>query len=420
MECQIIAKMKPEQNLFITPALKEALTVLAMPIPLLAKWIEQQLEQNPALNREENCVDHVNLIADSLYCSSKGDVRVSLVDTLAAPQRSLHEELLAQGRERKLSTSDYLQLEGLIGHLDERGFLDASFQNHPLTPLLHTFHPAGIGAQNLRHCLLLQLQRKGQEGSLAWRVIAECYEPLTRGLFEEIASKLACSLKQLQQVIAHELAPLSLNPGREFEVQIIPPQMPDAFASYHEGKWYVELNDDVLPRFQISHEAVFEGTAFKKSALWVQEMISRRGVILRQIIGWVLDKQALFVQGKENGLIPLTLQQAASDLSIHLSTVSRAIKDKYLLLPKGIFLIRDFFSRQSVSEEVSHDELQFKIKQIIRQESPFSPLCDQKMAKMLKLQGTLCSRRTVAKYRQKLKIPCAARRKKGGRLNQKS
>ncbi|CAM0116956.1 hypothetical protein [Rhabdochlamydiaceae symbiont of Dictyostelium giganteum] len=420
MELKMTVKMKPELGLFITPALKEALQVLAMPLSSLEAWIEKQLEENPALTRSEAVYPHLeepyilHHTRKRQEIFQKEDLAYQypcLIEGIANPAKTLQEELLSQGRELSLSHRDRAELEELIYQLDDRGFLAEELQSHPLTPLLHTFDPVGVGASSLRHCLLLQLKRLGKEKREAFKIIQHYYNELLQGKLITIAEGLDCSLKELRSIIQEDLASLCLNPAKSFHRDVMPVEMPDAFISYHEGKWMIELNEQ-LTSFHINQDAVFEGSHFKKSALWVQEMISRRGMILRKIIGWALEKQRDFFEGRASVLTPLTLQTAAKELSLHLSTISRGVKDKYLSLPTGIFPLRAFFVRKSLSEKMSHDALKTKILYFVKQESLLSPLSDQKIADQLVLEGIACSRRVVTKYRKKLDIPCASKRRR--------
>lgn len=376
-------KTKAEQATILTVALREALSILEMPIYDLAPWLQEQIEQNPALQFDEE-------VGKAL----------PYFDFIAAPPPSLHDHLLAQAREHALSPTEMQAFEEIVGNLDEKGFIGDHPVDQKLLTLLQTFDPPGIGAKNLQHSLLIQLEQRGEQETLTYRLIADHYDDLLYN-----PKNLPCSHEELQGAIAH----LSLNPAAPFETHSLHPQTPDIFIESSSSGWNITLNTAYLPKFTIDTSE--EVSRFLSSAQWIDKMVTRRGEIITSIVEIVLEVQNDFFLGKTSDLHPLSLRHLAERLSLHESTISRAVKDKVVACPRGIYPLRFFFPHAS-SESISHHTAKERLKTLIDRENKESPLTDDELASSLKADGIPCARRTVTKYRQSLKIPPASKRKR--------
>lgn len=393
-------KSRTEQRTILTLALREALSILEMPLPALAEWLQEQIEQNPALQFEEEPGDWEKERSNNFYTLSHAET--SWIDQIAAPGETLYTHLLQQVREVLSSPDDIKEMEELIGNLDEKGFLEDTPADPKLLNILYTLDPPGIGAKNLQHSLLLQLERKGKKESLAYRLIHDHYDD-----FINRRKNLPCLPKELEDVV-DTLSHLSLDPAAPFRQLSLPLQTPDVFIESHENGWVISHNDALLPKFTL--HLTPELSHFEPSARWTLKMLNRRGQIITAIVKIVLEVQNDFFLGKTSDLHPLSFKQTAEKLSLHESTISRAVKDKFVSSPRGIYPLRFFFPHAS-SASISHHTAKERLKTLIEQENKHKPLSDQELSKLLHAQGIPCARRTIAKYRKSLKVPVASQRK---------
>ena len=357
---KINAQLK--QSTILTAQLREALAILEMPIVDLSLWLQTQIEQNPAIQYSDEISSH----------------STPFIDDLPAPPLSLRDHLLAQAREADVD------LETIIDSLDEKGFIDT---DHPLLPILQSFDPPGIGARDLRQCLLLQLQRKNLQNTPAYRLIHDHYDDF-------IHSRIPTD----EEAIAL-LSTLSLNPAAPFRSHTTIAQIPDIFI---DSRGTITLNDSLLPKFSVDHSP--DLGKFLTAALWLEKMMARRSDLILSITQTVLTVQHDFIFSKTSDLSPLAFKDLAKKLSVHESTISRAVKDKIVSCPRGIFPLRFFFAH-------SHHTAKERLKTLIDRENKKKPLSDEELSLALLSQGIPCARRTVTKYRKSLSIPAAFARK---------
>lgn len=389
-----------------------------MPLWELAEWIQKQVEQNPALQfaeeepsepwKEEKLEQFAVLeeldssFQTAVFPEMPSD-EPSWIEQIAAPPPSLHQHLLQQAREALSSLQQLHRMEKLIDSLDEYGFLSEDSSDSEMVELLQSFDPPGVGARSLQHALLLQLKRRGEKNLLAFRLIQDHYEDLLNDRKDLLCQKLSCRLEQLQSVIQHSLAPLSLNPAAPFQQRVCPVQTPDIFIEPFENGWKIILNEAPLPKFQVNSST--ELSRFEPSARWIEKILFRRCHIITRIVQIILEIQSDFFFGKNSDLQPLTLRHVAHRLSLHESTVCRAVKGKYLSCPRGIFPLKYFFPHPISNLETSHHTAKERLKLLIERENKQKPLSDDQLSKALQAQGISCARRTIAKYRKSLCIP---------------
>jgi RNA polymerase sigma-54 factor len=355
-------------------------------------------------------------------------------------KRSFTEALISQLRiatddERTIEIGDYL-----IGSLDESGYLTCALEEvanefktaqqevERILRIIQTFDPAGVGARNLQECLLIQLAARGLEDSLATRVIREHFDDFKQKKYPELAKKLRVSIQEVQaqcKVIS------TLDPKPGFEISAAEPQyvIPDLVVEKVDDKYVVYLNDKNIPRLRINH--VYQEELMKdskdgdretrefiqsrlKSARWLIQTIEQRRRTMVKVMECIVDKQRQFFEKGTAFLRPLTLQQVASEINMHESTVSRVTTSKYVQTPRGVLELKFFFSSSLGTQdggEISAKSAKDTIRRIIEREEARNPLSDQKIADMLKKDGLNIARRTVAKYREQLAIlPARMRR----------
>ncbi len=330
----------------------------------------------------------------------------------------------------------------LIGNLDENGYLtdplEEMAKNQGVTvqelekslQLIQTFDPPGVGARNLRECLLLQLEnRKGELARKAYRVVAEHFEDVEKRRFPVIQKKLEITADEIRDVLSL-IATLEPKPGRAFQENNTKYVTPDVSVRKIEGEYVVVLNDEPVPRLRISayyRKMLKDKTAVKtketkafldnkiQSAMWLIKNIEQRRKTIYRVTESIFRIQRDFLEIGLSGLKPLTLKQVADMIGMHESTVSRVTTHKYVQTPRGLFELKYFFTSGLESEaglDVSSLSVKEKIKELVDQEPPQKPHSDQKLTQLLKDQGIFIARRTIAKYREELRIPPASQRRK--------
>jgi RNA polymerase sigma-54 factor len=375
---------------------------------------------------------------------------------------SLHEQLMDQLSMLDLEEVEYKIAEQIIGSLDDDGYLrralqsiadDLAFKQSMLVEekeievvldKVQEFEPAGIAARNLQECLLLQLNRKGEEGvpldddkrKLAITVIEKHFEEFTRKHYDKIQKSIHLDESQMKEVM-HQILSLNPKPGaetgysNEAEMYIIP----DFTVLINNNKLELTLNSRNAPPLIISDdyklmlkeyekgqkqdkaqkEAVFFIKQKIDSAKWFIEMIQQRQqTLLMTMRAILLHQESFFMSGDTTQLRPMILKDIAEKINLDVSTVSRVANSKYVQTEFGTYLLKYFFSESLTTdsgEEVSTKEVKAILAELIQQEDKHKPLSDDELTDQLQNKGYNIARRTVAKYRELLNIPVARLRK---------
>jgi RNA polymerase sigma-54 factor len=314
---------------------------------------------------------------------------------------------------------------------------------HPALKLVQKLEPAGVGARSLRECLLLQLEELEEDGEdeghdleLERKLISDHLKDLEMNRYPQISKKLGRPIDELKAAV-RRLGRLHPHPGKQIGADEAPPVTPDAIIYLDEetGKYEIEMTNDPAPNLYISgtYRKMLKNRALDKNgtkpidkqtreflsnnvrnARWLIESIEqRRGTILR-VIRQVVDAQKDFFDKGPEFLRPLPMIDVADRLGIHVATVSRAVSEKWIQTPRGVFPLRRFFSGGTTNaegEDMSWDAVKEKLKVIIDNEDKLNPLNDDEIVEKLKEQGIDLARRTVAKYRKILNIPTARQRR---------
>ncbi len=365
------------------------------------------------------------------YTSEDQERRDHFMNSLTT-DKSLQQHLIEQA---ELSDCNEKEREGLlylIGSLDDHGFLTETISNIALTSripygsvqkaaeILKTFDPPGIGATDMQDCLATQLELKGRGNSIATRILREHFQLLVRRRIPELSRKIGAATDDIQDAIA-EIGTLDPAPGKRFSADSNTVVDPDVSVYKDEyDQWQVVLNNDYIPRLRISSvykEMLAKGSLSNKEKEFMLERmrsgkflissIEQRQQTIERITRELLKYQGDFFEEGVSKLRPLTMNAIAQSVGVHETTVSRAIANKYIRTPHGVFAFKYFFTpgyTSSSGEAMSNKTVKDMISHIIEDENPAKPLSDQGIANLLKEKDIKIARRTVAKYREELGI----------------
>jgi RNA polymerase sigma-54 factor len=352
---------------------------------------------------------------------------------------SLHEHLIWQLRFSRTLDSIRRVAEIVVGNLNEDGYLQASQDEiarmaevdmksaEDAIALVHEFDPPGVGARNLQECLILQMRLLNHENTLAGKILNDGFSELEKKKYKQLAARFKVSIEDILQAVKviEELEP---RPGRNYSREEVIHVIPDVFVEESEGKFIIVLNDEGIPKIRLSK--YYRDLITKKdslgneekefleeklrSAVWLLKSLSQRKKTIYRITESILKFQEDFFRKGIEHLKPLNLKDIATDLGMHQSTISRVTSNKYLQCPRGLFGFRYFLSNavQSVNGDISSSTVKDMIKQLIAKEDQKAPLSDKGIYEILNRRNINIARRTVAKYREEMKIPSHSRRKK--------
>jgi len=353
-----------------------------------------------------------------------------MFDSIVAPT-SLQEMMLEQVRESNLSETDWPIAELLIGNIDDYGYLKTGLEELSATATLpiekiaavlsviQTFDPPGVGARDLRECLLLQLQRSKQENTLEYRIIRDYMEALGKRRIPEISRGTACELDEVQEAL-ERIARLEPRPGRAFLPDNDQYVLPEVFVQRSGDEFVITNNNEHIPHLRISNtykDLMAQGENSAEVRNYIREKIRagqflikslhQRQATILNIAKEIVKRQHDFMDKGVAFLKPLTMVQVAEVVGVHETTVSRAVSGKYMQTPQGIFEMKYFFTagiQTATGDGVSNTSVKDMIAEIFKGEDTTKPLSDQEVVKMLKEKGIVIARRTVAKYRTELNI----------------
>ena len=331
--------------------------------------------------------------------------------------------------------------EVVIGNIDENGYLSAtdeeiakSFNTDVVmvgkaVELVQSFDPPGIGARHLKECLLLQLRLLGLTGSLAEKIILSDMEELRKKNYHQIARQHSAPLNDVLAAVK-VIEGLEPKPARNFSGAGTNYVVPDVFIVKNDEGYQIILNDERLPRLRINSyykKLLLQKSSFSKeerqfldeklrSATWLLKSLDQRNRTIYRVTESIINFQRDFFDGNVQNLKPLNLRNVALDLGLHESTISRVTSNKYMSCGHGVFCFKFFFSSalqsQGNTEGVSSTSVKDLIKKIVSEEDTKKPLSDQIIVGMLKNSDVTIARRTVAKYREELKIPSQNQRRR--------
>lgn len=328
----------------------------------------------------------------------------------------------------------------MIESLDENGYMTLSVEEiarelnveqdkvQIVLDAIQSFDPPGVGARNLKECLLIQLAHQGNDNPLIREVVTNYLEDIAGNRLNNIAKALNVSVREIQE-ISDLIKGLEPKPGRQFgsasETRYI---IPDVTVEKVDGEYIVTVNESSAPKLTISpyyQKMLIESdkesniskflTGRLNSALWLIKSIEQRKQTIYNVVSAVVKYQIDFFEKGPKFLKTLTLKQIADEVGIHESTVSRSINGKYMQSPRGIYEIKYFFTSGvsgNSGEGIASESIKTFIREIVENEDPKAPLSDQTMVEILAERGIEISRRTVAKYRDEMNLPSSSKRKR--------
>jgi len=473
MEMKHSLHLSQKPALIMTQRLQQALKLLQVPTLELQQILKQELMQNPLLEEvdeltesediakedspeekaneeaeepsEEDPIDWSEYMQDGAFDRAyipQTESNPEFLEKVPVTRTTLAESLLEQLHFLNVSKEHLRIADFLVGSLDDRGYLSTALEDvaqmlgrsveecERVLKVLQALEPVGVGARDLRECLLIQLEARGQRDTLPWRLIHDQFDNLVNRRFPEIARQLRCGVEEVQEA-ADIVATLNPKPGLEVSAEDPKYVVPDLLVERVDDEYVVLLNDRNVPRLRISstYESVLKdrkpGDKSSRdyiqgrlnSARWLIQTIEQRRRTMIKVMNCIIREQREFFDKGIAFLRPLTLQQVARQIDMHESTVSRVTSNKYVATPRGLFEMKYFFTTALASStgqaDHSAEAVRHRIRQLIDAEPHADILSDDTIAELLqKEQGIEVARRTVAKYRDELNIlPSYMRRK---------
>lgn len=445
---KLVLEQKQIQTQKLSPQMIQSMELLQMSTLELHEYVEEQLLENPILEREDVYDQEEGtlllrklewLIANNNRGRlSKEENTGNLAETIADTfDECLYDHLSAQVPWKSLSAAMRRGVDCVLTGLDDNGWLDETAEelawrggvsvdiilNAEL--LVQGLDPAGVGAHTLAQCLELQLNRLGENG-LPVTIVREHLEEMAKDHYNQIARTLGVSREAVQQACL-KIRSLNPRPGSAFARAVFPAHIaPDVQVSEEEGKLVVLLTGQGMPELKISdyycdllrnseEEQVKEYLTQKiQQADWLLKSIEQRKNTMIRCMQCIVEWQEAFFRRGRHFLRPMTLADVAAKAEIHESTVSRAVRNKYVQCTWGLFPLSDLFSRAVAcgEEDLAAVQVKAHLRTLIEQEDKRKPLSDQKLCDTLAEQGITVARRTVAKYRDEMGYPSAPGRRK--------
>lgn len=456
-------ELRGELRQVLAPEMLQLLKLLQLPTLELQQLVRQELEINPMLEEVVEGEDPGEKAGEEPEAEpQEADDKIDWQDYLqeemeSAPQscettpevtgfpviacrENLQEILISQLRIASGEGEDLALGEAIIGNLDGDGLLKVPLeeiarqagcgmeQAERALAKVQSLDPPGIGARNIRECLLIQMARQGKEGTLAWRIVSSHFDLLERQRIPAIARALRTTTAEVARA-QRMIAGLSPRPGSGLDSEEARYVYPDVIIERVGDGYQVIANDGAVPRVrlasgykQILRQAKTsspEDRAYVakriEAARFIVRMIEQRRRTIGRILEAVVARQRGFLENGPKSIRPMTMGQVAQDIGMHESTVSRAVQNKYALTPHGVVALRSLFcgGLKTDSGMDSSRGVRATIAELVNSEDPKKPMTDGQIAKILKQKGVSIARRTVAKYREEERIlPTRLRRKR--------
>lgn len=482
MRLELGLNLKLAQQLKLAPQIIQSIEILQLPSLDLRELIENELQENEALEvlepapdslearAPEHKVSDEDAFSDGVFDESAervfdrlndlanaergpeayrsrgaaqeaSDRKLEAMQNAPAAETSLFDHLMRQLDELVLEPHVRAAAEAIICNLADTGLLPCSLEDAAKgmdvpgsaesmqagLRVVQALDPRGVGARDLQECLLLQIDDADHDAAIKRSLLRDHYEDLKGNKLPKVAKALDLEMERLYEIM-HSLASLSTRPGAPLTGGPVRYIRPDVVIEWEDGEYRVRLVNDYLPRVGISHNIrrlLAESRKDRKvreylkrkieSARWLIEAIAQRQSTLERVATEIMERQRDFLDFGVSHLRPLKMQEVADTLGIHVSTVSRAISEKYAQTPRGIVPLKYFFTGGTENEDggvESRLSVKERVRSLIDEEDKHSPLSDDEVAERLKAEcGLEIARRTVTKYRKALNIPSSRQRR---------
>ncbi len=461
----LVQHQRMEQSL--TPQMLQSLKILQVPILDLQLMVRTEMDQNPTLERDAPEVEEVTDFEEAAREELREEREIGELTELAEWDRdfrsnrevrsrndderhqfmmdsissaeSLQEHLLDQLTMAGLDVRERGIAEVLIGSIDDDGYirldLDGIIGVTPEFPeelferiitVIQGFDPVGVCSRSLKECLLIQLRHQGRGDSLEAALVEKHLDKLGAHQYEQIAAAMHLPIEKIKE-LSESIAKLDPKPGRNFTAEQTEYVIPEIAVEKRDGVWTITQNKSPYPRLFISQrylQLLKDKTTVAETRKYIREKIAKSKFFIRsidqrqdtilRIATEIVNVQEGFLENGISGLKPLTMKQVADVLKVHETTISRACNGKYMSTPRGVLGFKYFFTTgvaQADGSIISNAAIKNTLAEIVRAEDKKKPLSDQKIGDELSAQGIDIARRTVAKYREQLKIlPARLRR----------
>ena len=467
MNVKVDLNLKQTQKLVMTMEMKQAIEILQLTSMELNDMIDKELLENPILEFNDSSIESMEVVKEERAKTEESKDQIDWDDYFQNMQSneyrntpstsydpddefnfekfSYYETTLGEylNLQFHVHAADYSDKEVLVGEylidcIDDNGylFIDESYvcdvlgvereMLDKMIAVIQDFDPSGVGARDIKECLLIQLRQEGYDSPEYECLIMDHLTDLAGNQFRKISQETGISVETIAD-FKELIKTLEPKPGRKFsggdEVKYV---VPDGSIEWVDDELVVTIKDISAPRLKINsfyQDMLLTGREnddTKKyiekkldSAVFLIRSIEQRRETIRKVIEAIADHQKNFFREGVEDLKPLTLREIADMIDVHESTVSRAIRGKYVQTPKGTFALKFFFKRgfSQGAADVSSEAIKHQIQQLIDDEDKKKPLSDQKIAEILKAQGLDVARRTIAKYREAMDILPSSKRK---------
>ena len=452
-----------EQKLIMTQEMQMSIKLLQMSALELGQYVSKEMQENPVLeekeiqnqktnNNDEKDYNNSNDYKEIIKYLEKDDYKeknygVNLEKEEVSPfyyiaeEKSLKDYLLGQVGEITARDEILHICKYMVENLDAKGYLAVSLsdicqemnissENAEIAlKILQSLEPQGIGARNLRECLKIQLYNMGMDDENIYKIVEDYLELLAENKYNDIAKELKVTASQIQKY-GDIIKGLEPKPSRGFYTgETVKFIVPDAYINKLNGQYFISMNEDILPKLNINSiykeiiksgedtEAIEYVKEKLNSAMFLIRSIEQRKNTVYRVLEEILVVQREYFDFGEEYLKPMTLKIIANNLEMHESTISRAIREKYVSACGGkIIKIKDLFingiASASGGADVSTNNIKKAIKEMVDNENQAKPISDQTICNRLNIEGMNISRRTVAKYREELQIKSSSKRKR--------
>jgi RNA polymerase sigma-54 factor len=478
MAMQLKTSLKLSQQLRMTPQLQQAIKLLQLSRIQLEEAVRNELIENPVLEEVQDSIEgEADLTKDERQASEEkidpakesdpdprnqeefdwesyvesnqkppstsmggGNEEIMNYENFISANQTLSDHLTWQANLAGFNEEEEALVNILISYIDDDGYIKTDIAEiaaeedvdakelEEMLPFIHEFDPAGVGARDLRECLLIQAQHIQEDTNDLVFLINNHLKDLEKKNYNGIAKAMDVELETVIDMCKIILS-MEPKPGRSFMASDTQFVTPDVYVYKVGDEYMVSLNEDGLPRLRVSnlYKNILKGDQSSsdktqeyiqdklRAAVWLIKSIHQRQRTIYKVTESIVKHQKKFFDMGPAHIKPLILRDIASDIGMHESTVSRVTTNKYVQTPRGVFELKYFFNSgisKTDGDSLASESVKLKIKQLVSEEDPKHPLSDQKIVEALKKDGIKIARRTVAKYRDVLKILPSSKRKK--------